>query len=66
MRLSAAPIHQTQRKDDNEETIRRRLEVYHRDTVPVIDFYQQKAALKTIDGNQSMAQVTEQLSKSIS
>ena len=54
------------RKDDNEETIRRRLEVYHRDTVPVIDFYQQRSALKTIDGNQSMAQVTEQLSESIS
>lgn len=54
------------RKDDNEETIRRRLEVYHQDTVPVIDFYQQRSALKTIDGNQSLAEVTEELSKSIS
>lgn len=54
------------RKDDNEETIRRRLEVYRQDTVPVIDFYQQRSALKTIDGNQSLAEVTEELSKSIS
>ena len=30
------------RRDDNEETIRRRLEVYHQDTVPVINFYQEK------------------------
>ncbi len=49
------------RKDDNEETIRRRLEVYHQDTVPVIDFYHQKKTLKTIDGNQSMEAVTEAL-----
>ncbi|MEL6437683.1 MAG: adenylate kinase [Cyanobacteria bacterium J06621_8] len=54
------------RKDDNEETVRRRLEVYHRDTVPVIDFYQQRQTLKTIDGNRAMSQVTEQLQEAIS
>ncbi|MEO0835039.1 MAG: adenylate kinase [Cyanobacteria bacterium J06642_3] len=54
------------RKDDNESTIRRRLEVYHQDTVPVIDFYQQKGTLKTIDGNQTMEEVTTQLTKAIS
>ncbi len=54
------------RKDDNESTIRRRLEVYHQDTVPVINFYQQRDALKTIDGNRTMEEVTEQLSAVIS
>ncbi|MGL5942715.1 MAG: adenylate kinase [Waterburya sp.] len=54
------------RKDDNEETIRRRLEIYHQDTVPVIDFYQQKETLKTIDGNQAMAEVTKSLSEAMS
>ena len=53
------------RKDDNEETIRRRLEVYHKDTVPVIDFYQQKGTLKTINGDRTMEQVTEQLNTAI-
>ncbi|MEN9870694.1 MAG: adenylate kinase [Cyanobacteriota bacterium] len=53
------------RKDDNESTIRRRLEVYHQDTVPVIDFYQQRATLKTIDGDRTMEEVTEQLSSAI-
>ena len=54
------------RKDDNESTIRRRLEVYHQDTVPVIDFYQSRESLKTINGNQSMEDVSESLSEAIS
>lgn len=53
------------RKDDNEETIRRRLEVYHQDTVPVIDFYRQRKTLKTINGDRTMEEVTEQLNKAI-
>ena len=54
------------RGDDNEETIRRRLQVYHRDTVPVIDFYQQRETLKTIDGDRTMEEVTQLLSEAIS
>ncbi len=54
------------RKDDTEETIRRRLEVYYQDTVPVIDFYQKRKILETIDGNQTMEKVTKQLSEVIS
>ena len=53
------------RKDDNESTIRRRLEVYHQDTVPVIDFYQQRETLKTIDGDRSMEEVSQQLKEAI-
>ena len=53
------------RGDDNEETIRRRLHVYHRDTVPVINFYQQRDTLKTIDGNRTMEEVSELLSEAI-
>jgi adenylate kinase len=33
--------------------------------VPVIDFYQQRATLKTIDGDRTMEEVTEQLSSVI-
>lgn len=53
------------RKDDNESTIRRRLEVYHQDTVPVIDFYQQRKTLKIVDGNQTMEEVSGQLNRVI-
>jgi adenylate kinase len=60
-----ARLLERKRKDDNEETIRRRLEVYHQDTVPVIDFYQEKQTLKTIDGNQSMEEVSKSLNQVI-
>jgi adenylate kinase len=53
------------RKDDNETTIRRRLEVYHQDTVPVIDYYQGRSLLKAIDGNLTMEEVTESLQASL-
>ena len=49
------------REDDNEDTIRRRLQVYRDDTAPVISFYQERGILKSIDGNQSMEAVTSSL-----
>lgn len=38
-----------QRDDDNEETIGKRLDVYHERTEPVIEFYRSRGTLKTID-----------------
>ncbi len=49
------------RKDDNEATIRRRLEVYHQDTVPVISFYSDRGMLKAVNGNNSLESVTTAL-----
>ncbi len=37
-----------QRDDDNEATIRNRLQVYERQTAPLIDYYTQKGLLKTV------------------
>jgi adenylate kinase len=37
-----------QRKDDNEDTIRNRLQVYERETAPLIDYYGKRGLLKTI------------------
>lgn len=42
-----------QREDDRPETVRNRLEVYHQQTKPLIDFYSAKGLLKTIDGSKS-------------
>ncbi len=39
-----------QRKDDNAETVRNRLKVYHETTAPVIDYYNKKGILAEIDG----------------
>jgi adenylate kinase len=49
------------RKDDNEDTIRRRLEVYREETAPLIDYYESRQKLVTVDGNQSMEEVTSAL-----
>ncbi|MEM9272871.1 MAG: adenylate kinase [Cyanobacteria bacterium P01_F01_bin.143] len=49
------------RKDDNEVTIRRRLEVYRQDTVPVINFYSDRGMLKAVNGDNSLEDVTTAL-----
>jgi len=49
------------RKDDTEEVIRRRLEVYRDETAPLIDYYSQRDRLLTVNGNQSQEEVTNEL-----
>ena len=39
------------RADDNETTIRQRLEAYHNQTSPLIDYYEKKGQLYDVDGN---------------
>ena len=38
------------RADDNETTIRKRLEVYDSQTAPLIDYYQQRGKLRSVEG----------------
>jgi len=51
------------RKDDAEEVIRHRLDVYRQQTAPLIDFYRNRQKLVSIDGNQEMASVNADLRK---
>ncbi|BAZ04001.1 adenylate kinase [Calothrix sp. NIES-3974] len=53
------------RKDDTEEVIRRRLQVYRQETAPLIDYYKQKGQLLSVNGNQSPEVVTEELHRLI-
>lgn len=53
------------RKDDSEEVIRRRLEVYREQTAPLIDYYNQRQLLVSVQGNQSMEDVTAELKKAV-
>lgn len=53
------------RKDDTEEVIRNRLNVYHQQTAPLIDFYREREQLVSVDGNQPIELVTEQLNQII-
>lgn len=45
------------RDDDKEETVQKRLDVYHAQTQPLIEFYTKKGILKTVDGTQDMMDV---------
>ena len=40
------------RDDDKPETVKSRLDVYHKQTQPLIDFYSERKVLKTVDGTQ--------------
>jgi len=46
-----------QREDDNEETVRTRLEVNMEQSKPLLDFYKDKGYLKNIDGDQEINKV---------
>jgi adenylate kinase len=46
-----------QREDDGEETIRRRLEVYHTQTEPLVGYYDAAGLLRRIDGSRDAEEV---------
>lgn len=53
------------RADDNEETIRNRMRVYHDQTAPLLDYYQAKGLLVEVDGEQSIEAVHEDILSTI-
>ena len=48
-----------QRKDDAPETVKARLEVYHKETEPLKDFYAKRGLLKTVENQPSVAETSE-------
>ena len=42
------------RGDDQPETVKKRLEVYHAQTQPLIEYYNKKNILKEVDGTKDM------------
>jgi adenylate kinase len=46
-----------QREDDNEEVIGNRLQVYRKQTEPLVEFYRQQGKLKTVDADGSIDDV---------
>lgn len=45
------------RDDDQPETVKKRLDVYHEQTQPLIDYYKEQNILRTVDGTQPMEDV---------
>jgi len=50
-----------QRDDDLQETIRRRLDVYHAQTAPLIDYYERAGLLRRFDGSRTANEVHDHI-----
>lgn len=53
------------RPDDNESAVRKRLEAFHRQTLPVATYYKSKSALREVDGQGPIDEVFERIEKSL-
>src|SRR5215210_2741992 len=51
----------TQRDDDKPETVKKRLSVYHEQTEPLIDLYEQKGLLRRFDGSRAPDEVHDHI-----
>jgi adenylate kinase len=49
------------RSDDNEETVKNRLQVFEDETRPLIDYYEGRGVLRRVDATQSPDDVTDQI-----
>ena len=49
------------RSDDNAETLRKRLAVYHENTAPLLPYYRDKGVLKSVDGMATIDEVAAQI-----
>lgn len=47
------------REDDQPETVKNRLRVYHEETEPLIDFYKDRGKLKSVDNQDTIEKTTE-------
>jgi adenylate kinase len=53
------------RSDDRPEVVRERLAVYHRETRPLVDYYQERSLLRRVDGAGSIEEVTAQVVRAL-
>ena len=54
-----------QRKDDAPETVKARLEVYHRETEPLKDFYAQRGLLKPVENQPSVEETSRAILRAL-
>src|SRR5690606_11595944 len=51
----------TRRADDNAETVKARLEAYHRQTAPLLPYYRGRGVLYTVDGMAAIDEVSREI-----
>ncbi len=55
----------TQRQDDREDVVRERLQVYRRETEPVLAIYRERSILREVDGCGSEDEVFQRLQQAV-
>lgn len=50
-----------QREDDTEDAVRRRLDLYFKETEPLTRYYRERGLIQTIDGDRDIDEITEDL-----
>ncbi len=50
-----------QRKDDNEKTVANRIEVYEKETAPLIAYYEDQGLIKSFDGTQDIEVISKEI-----
>jgi len=56
---------ETLRSDDDPEKLKRRVEIYHEQTAPLVDYYRLEGALKTVDGMASILEVAGAIDRAL-
>jgi len=54
-----------QRDDDSEATVRNRLQVYERQTAPLLDYYRQRSSLKSVSGEGPLGTIRDAIRKAV-
>ena len=55
-----------QRDDDKEETVIQRLNTYHKQTEPLIEYYEKKGKLLTVHGQEGVDDTTKEVLNALS
>ena len=50
-----------QRDDDKPDTVKKRLRIYHEQTEPLIDYYEERGLLRRFDGKRSQTEVHDHI-----
>jgi adenylate kinase len=53
------------RSDDDEETIRRRMEVYRRQTEPLVDYYRERGLVRRVDALGTIDEVEKRIEEAL-
>ncbi len=54
-----------QREDDTPEAVKKRLDLYFRETAPLLSYYEQRGLLAVVDGDQAIDTVTDAIEEAV-